>query len=301
MLQLPATSPAAPLPQLIIHHPRLVALHARITECLEATAEHGEPNCLCLIGATGVGKTTTVRSYAALFPTTQDETGRKQPVLYLETPHPITVKGMTSALLAELGDLAAFRGTQPRLNARLQHLLQACSVQLVILDDFHHLIDKQTNRVLRDVSEWLKVLIKNSGIVFLVVGIEGEVEQILRANSQLSRLFMREWLHPFAWSSDNKMEAEAFARLIAFVLQELELKFSAELAVPVWLSLIYQATRGVMSNIMNLFRHAQRIQKRAAQTGEPLTLALMHAAYHERLEAHVALGNPFQPTFVQEP
>lgn len=293
MLQLPAIPPAAPLPQIVIHHPRLVTLHARITECLEATAEYGEPQCLCLIGATGVGKTTTVRSYAALFPPTETQTGRQQPVLYLETPHPITVKGMTSALLAELGDLAAFRGTQPFLNARLQHLLRVCAVRLVILDDFHHLIDKQTNRILRDVSEWLKVLIKNSGIVFLVVGIEGEMEEILKANPQLSRLFMREWLRPFHWEASDKLRAEEFARLIGFVLQELNLRLSTDIAFSVWLSLIHQATRGVMSNIMNLFRHAQLIQRRAAQEGTPLTLAVVSIAYRERLEAHVALGNPF--------
>lgn len=294
MLQLPTTPTAAPLPQLVIHHPRLVALHTRITECLEATAEYGEPQCLCLIGATGVGKTTTVRSYAALFPPTELKTGRRQPVLYLETPHPITVKGMTSALLAALGDLAAFRrGTQPLLNARLQHLLQACAVRLVILDDFHHLIDKQTNRVLRDVSEWLKVLIKNSGIVFLVVGIEGEMEQIMQANPQLSRLFMRAWLRPFHWDATDKHQAAEFARLITFILRQLELRLSTDIAFSVWLTLIHQATRGVMSNIMNLLRHAQRIQRRIAQQGQPLTLALMTLAYHERLEAHVALGNPF--------
>jgi energy-coupling factor transporter ATP-binding protein EcfA2 len=284
---------AAALPQLVVHHPRLIALHERITECLMATAEDGESQCLCLIGATGVGKTTAVRSYASLFPATELPRGRKQPVLYLETPHPITVKGMTSALLAELGDLSAFRGTQPLLNARLQHLLCACQVRLVILDDFHHLIDKQTNRVLRDVSEWLKVLIKNSGIVFLVVGIEGEVEQVLHANQQLSRLFVREWLKPFCWDAADKQGSEQFARLIAFVLNQLDLTVSDKMPTSIWLTLLHRATGGVMSNIMNLLRQVRRVQRRCGELGKPLTVDVLAIAYSERLEAHLALGNPF--------
>ena len=89
------------------------------------------------------------------------------------------------------------------LNSRLIKLLKACQVELVILDDFHHLIDTETDRVLAKVSDWLKVLIKETGIPFLVVGMEGKVERILRANAQLSRLFAaRETLLPFAWQPE---------------------------------------------------------------------------------------------------
>lgn len=194
----------------VIQHPRFRALHARISECLEATAEDGEPQCLCLIGETGVGKTTLARTYAAAFPRHETPLGARTPILYLETPHPITVKGMTSALLHALGDPRAFKGTQPEMNARLQGFLADCGTRLVILDDFHHLIDKQTNHILRDVSEWLKVLIKNTGIVYLVVGIEGEVERILTANPQLSRLFVRERLRPFSLETSRPGDGARF-------------------------------------------------------------------------------------------
>jgi energy-coupling factor transporter ATP-binding protein EcfA2 len=278
----------------IINHPRFQELHARITDCLEATAEYGEPECLCLMGATGVGKTTLVRSYAAAFPRYEVQTGSRSPVLYLETPHPITVKGMTSALLDALGDPLAFRGTQPEMNARLQNFLADCDVRLVILDDFHHLIDKQTNRILRDVSEWLKVLIKNTGIVYLVVGIEGEVERILNANKQLSRLFVREYMLPFRWQPDDPDSITDFARLISYVEMVLDVKLAEVEPRPVLLYRIHLATGGVMSNIMNLFRQARRLQQRRGQEGEPLSSALLADAFSQRLQAHVGLDNPFR-------
>jgi energy-coupling factor transporter ATP-binding protein EcfA2 len=277
----------------IIQHPRFQELHARITECLEATADDGEPQCLCLIGETGVGKTTLVRSYAAAFPRYETRLGTRTPILYLETPHPITVKGMTSALLHALGDPRAFKGTQAEMNARLQSYLADCGTRLVILDDFHHLIDKQTNRILRDVSEWLKVLIKNTGIVYLVVGIEGEVERILTANLQLSRLFVRERLRPFPWQPGNPETISDFARLISYVQTTLSVSLAETESLPVLLFRIHQATAGVMSHIMNLFRQANRIQRRQGDVKKPLTLDILAAAYAERLQAHVGRNNPF--------
>jgi energy-coupling factor transporter ATP-binding protein EcfA2 len=278
----------------IIYHPRFQELHTRITDCLDATADYGEPECLCLMGATGVGKTTLVRSYAAAFPRYETEMGTRSPVLYLETPHPITVKGMTSALLDALGDPLAFKGTQPEMNARLQSFLADCGVRLVILDDFHHLIDKQTNRILRDVSEWLKVLIKNSGIVYLVVGIEGEVERILNANRQLSRLFVREYLLPFRWTPEEPDSITDFARLVSYIQTVLDVRLTEAEPQPVLLFRIHVATGGVMSNIMNLFRQARRLQQRQGQEGQPLSLGVLAEAYRLRLQPHVGLDNPFR-------
>jgi energy-coupling factor transporter ATP-binding protein EcfA2 len=284
--------------QAIIQHPRFQELHARITECLEATVFGNEPECLCLIGETGVGKTTLVRSYAAAFPRYETELGTRNPILYLETPHPVTVKGMTAALLHALGDPRAFQGTQPEMNARLQGFIADCEVKLVILDDFHHLIDKQTNRVLRDVSEWLKVLIKNTGVVYLVVGLEGEVERILNANRQLSRLFVRECLRPFQWNPDETATIADFAKLISYTSEALGVTLAQEEPWPVLLFRIHLATDGVMSNIMNLLQKARRIQQRSGQDGQPVSLGVLGEAYMERLQAHVGRDNPFLGRFL---
>ena len=60
--------------------------------------------------------------------------------------------------------------------------------------------DSETDKILAKVSNWLKVLIKETCVPFLVIGIEGKVEVILEANSQLSRLFaVREDLTRFRW------------------------------------------------------------------------------------------------------
>ena len=70
-------------------------------------------------------------------------------------PSPFTVKGMAARMLELIGDLAAHRGPLWAVNSRLIDYLKLCRVQLVILDDFHHLVDKETDRVLETVSDWL--------------------------------------------------------------------------------------------------------------------------------------------------
>ncbi|MEJ2738059.1 MAG: TniB family NTP-binding protein [Anaerolineae bacterium] len=147
----------------LIRYPRFKELHRDIRECQEITRLASEPQCMSLEGVTGAGKSTLIQDYAALFPRIEEEDGTRIPVFYLETPSPVTVKGMASTMLSHLGDPAANRGTLWSMNSRLIKLMIACQVELTILDDFHHLIDKKTNRILEQVSDWLKVLIKESG------------------------------------------------------------------------------------------------------------------------------------------
>jgi Cdc6-like AAA superfamily ATPase len=197
----------------LIRYPRFKALHQDMRECQALSRLANEPHCLSLEGVTGAGKSTLVRDYAALFPRIEEAAGTRVPVFYVETPSPVTVKGMAATMLASLGDPAAHTGALWSMNFRLVRLMKACQVELVILDDFHHLIDKETNRILEQVSDWLKVLIKETNIPFLVVGIEGKVEPILEANAQLSRLFAaRQTLTPLHYHQTDEASLQEFAR-----------------------------------------------------------------------------------------
>src|SRR5688572_3970894 len=169
----PTVAPSNGLQTPLIRYPRFNELHREIQRCQTLSRTAGEPQCMALEGVPGAGKSTLVADFARAFPRVETEAGTQVPVFYLETPSPVTVKGMAATMLERLGDPAAHRGALWSMNSRLIKLMQACDVQLAILDDFHHLIDTETNRILQKVSDWLKVLIKESGIPFLVVGIEG--------------------------------------------------------------------------------------------------------------------------------
>lgn len=275
----------------LIRYPRFDELHQDILLCQEATAETGEPHCMALEGVPGAGKSRLVEEYAKNFPRYDAEDGTRIPIFLLETPSPVTVKGMAAHMLAKLGDPAAHRGTLHFMNARLIHYLQICEVQLVILDDFHHLFDSETQRILATVSDWLKVLIKETGIPFLVVGVENTVDLILRANPQLSRLFaVREKLLPFGLSTAK--EAEDFSLFLEYAQEAIEMEVQHSLASDEFLARMYFATEGVVANIMNLLRLSATYVRSAG--GETVSLKVLDAAFNKRLQGQLKKApNPF--------
>ncbi|MBN1955261.1 MAG: TniB family NTP-binding protein [Anaerolineae bacterium] len=278
----------------LIRYPRFNRLLSHIQLCREMSRTAGEPQCIILEGVPGTGKSTLVQSYAASCARYETPSGTKVPVFYAETPAPVTVKGMAARLLQVLGDPAAHHGTLWSMNARLVHLLQTCEVQLIILDDFHHLIDQETNRVLGQVADWLKVLIKETNIPFLVVGVEGTVSRILDANAQLSRLFaIRETLQPFQWDSRNPETIKEFMTFVAFAERLIGLRLTAEIAREDLLYRIYAATDGVVGNVMNLLRYAVALAQQRAE--DILSLEVLTQAFDLRLAAHVRKKSPFRP------
>lgn len=277
----------------LIRYPRFKELHRDIRDCQEMTRLAGEPHCMALEGVPGAGKSTLVQDYAALSPRIEEEDGTRIPIFYLETPSPVTVKGMAATMLAQLGDPAAHYGTLWSMNSRLIKLMIACQVELTILDDFHHLIDKQTNRILEQVSDWLKVLIKESGVMFLVVGIEGKVEQILDANPQLSRLFaVRETLAPFRYDPGTDCLIQQFARFVQYAEAVIETPLPETLPRVELLYRLHYATDGVVGNLMNLLRYAAMMARQQDQTA--IALPTLSSAFIKHMAGHLkSKVNPF--------
>lgn len=283
----------APTSPALIRYPRFNALHSDIRECQALSRLAYEPHCMSLEGLTGAGKSTLVRDYAALFPRQEEPSGTRIPIFYVETPSPVTVKGMAATMLARLGDPAAHQGALWSMNFRLARLMIACQVELVILDDFQHLIDKETNRVLEQISDWLKVLIKETNIPFLVVGIAGKVDRILDANAQLSRLFaLRQTLEPFRCDRADESSVQEFARFVHYAEQLIARPLPTELPRLELVYRLHTASQGVVGNLMNLLRHAAWL---AEQHNQP-TIRLVHLelAFDKRLAKHLkAASNPF--------
>lgn len=286
----------------LIRYPRFNELHERISMCQELSSAAGEAQCLALEGATGVGKSTLARTYTDIFPRYETASGSKIPVFYVETPSPVTVKGMAARMLEELGDPGAHKGPLWSMNSRLiEYIGTLCEVELVILDDFHHLIDKKTNKILEEVSDWLKVLIKETSVPFLVVGSEGKVEQILETNRQLSRLFATpEKLEPFEWHPSEPGKNKPFAAFITYAEEGLGLQLSDEWPRPELLERLHQATGGIVGNVMNLMRYAALLAQ--MEGVERLTLSTLAQAFARRLQKHMGLkDNPFTLSQGQTP
>ncbi len=281
----------------IIEYPHFKKLHLDIQECQETSKTSMEPMCMSLTGPTGAGKSTLVKDYAEAFPRTFTQTRTIVPVLYVETPSPVTVKSMCSTMLDALGDPAAFKGTVLSLNHRLIGFIQDCDVELIILDEFHHLIDSKTNRILEQVSEWMKSLIKKTGKPFLVVGIVGQVEIILRTNPQLSRLFpIREKIDPLVF--ELKPENE-FVQFVVHAEKALGMQLTNKMPRAELLYRLHYASDGIIGHIMNLMRSAA--MKARDEGHESIEEVDLCSAFERRI-ANVLWKkvNPFEETVGEE-
>lgn len=270
----------------LVQYPRFKELHKEIISCRQMSRVMNEPQCMSLEGVTGAGKSTLVRAYADSFSRTQTPAGMTIPVFYVEVPSPVGIRDLASNILWRMEDPAYDRGTRASMTMRLVNLIKACGVELVILDDFHHLIDSETNHILAQVSDWLKVLIKETGVPFLVVGIEGKVEVILQANSQLSRLFaVRETLDPFSWNPARLETIREFARFVEYVEQATEKTLPHDLPRMEMLYRVHYATAGVVGNLMNLMRYAALLAEERGRS--ILDLGLLSLAFQKRLAKHL--------------
>ncbi len=282
----------------LIRYPRLNELHHALQICATLSDVAGEPQCMALMGVTGAGKSTVARTYAQAFPRSETPHGSRLPVVYLETPSPATIKSVAAAALRQMGDpRATYNSTLWSMDARLVHYLRECQVRLVIMDDFHHLFDDASQAALGTVSNWLKVLIKESNVPFLVVGLEDKIRLILRANPQLSRLFaLRETLQPLAWDPAREETLVAFSKFIQYAETAMGRPLSDELPRAEWLYRLHFATGGVVGHIINLMRQALVLAQVAAEPPTALTLRLFSLAFRQRLQPDgPQRADPFAP------
>ena len=281
----------------IIEYPHFKKLHLDIEECQESSKTSMEPMCMSLTGPSGAGKSTLVKEYTIAFQRTITQTRTIVPVLYVETPSPVTVKSMCSTMLDALGDPAAFKGTLASMNHRLIGFIQDCDVELIILDEFHHLIDSETNKILEKVSDWLKSLIKKTGKPFLVVGIDGKVEIILRTNPQLSRLFpIREKILPLVY---EPTQANEFVQFVVHAEIALKMQLTNTILRAELLHRLHYASDGIIGHIMNLMRYAaMNARNEGHETIEEVDLS---RAFERRI-ANVLWKkvNPFKETVGEE-
>lgn len=275
-----------------IRYPRFKELHEEIKRCQELSKISLEPQCMSLEGESGTGKSTLIKDYARMFPRYETETGTIIPVFYAEIPSPATVKSTVSALLDQLGDPGAGKGTLWAMNIRLIGLIKERGVQLVILDEFSNLFDSGTNHILTTVSDWMKMFIKQTNIPFVVCGISGIVSRILSSNSQLSRLFaFREELLPFELNDEKSYKD--FSMFVQYAEKSIELPITNEVPRVEMLIRIHYATNGVVGNIMNLLRYARLIA--AERNGASIELCDLALAFDNRLSKHLGTKvNPFR-------
>ncbi len=278
--------------KLYIHFPRNETALKAIKECHTHTKVSNEAEGLLIQGDTGAGKTTIIRLYAKTFPRTYTDDGTIVPVLCASVPVPATCKSLVTTLLSAIGDPAAEKGTQVSQTHRLKRYMEGCKVELLILDEFQHFQDRDSHKILKTVSDWLKVLMDQTNVPIVLAGLPYS-HTILDAagNEQLQRRFaIRIDLEPFGYKTSR--ERQDFRRFLSVIDDKLPLAEKSDLADPGTALCIYEATNGVVAHVMKLVRRATVIALES--NSERLTMDILSQAYEQRLAANdPSKRNPF--------
>jgi hypothetical protein len=289
--QVPAAERAAYANRLLILHPRFREAVALLERCHRSGRQGGEPACGALLGASGVGKSSVVAHYARLHPPGEAETATRRPVLTVTLQPDARPKGIAADLLLALGDPAWSSGTVQTLTSRAVRLLDRCGVELIVLDEFHHLFDSDRARVMTKASQWLKVLIVNTGLPVVVAGMP-EATHVLGAEHTERRFKERLLLRCFTWRTPEGRRE--FCGMLKKLDDTLPLAEASGLAGPELAGRIYLACRGVPDYLMALVRGgaAEALQRRAERI-EPGDLARVYEGKLALQRVLAAQPNPF--------
>jgi hypothetical protein len=277
--------------KLIVLHPRFREAVALLKHCHEASRRATEPVCGALLGASGVGKTSVVDHYRKQYPAEETETATHQIVLKVTLQPDARPKGIAADLLLALGDPAWSSGTVQSLTNRAVKLLGRCSVELIVMDEFHHLFDMDRAKVMTKASQWLKVLIVNTGIPIVVCGMP-EAEYVLSAEHTERRFKQRLRLDCFCWRTPPARRE--FCGMLKKLDATLPLAEESGLAETDMAARCYLACRGVPDYLMTLVREG--VAEAIGQGHERITLADLARVYETRLAQQRVLAeqpNPF--------
>lgn len=190
--------------ELEIIYPTMNEILEVFTECHSSYNNSGVPDCCSVVGDSRVGKSTIAKHYKRLYPDLHDKNGVIKPVLISIVPCPAFIGSLVVRLLKDLGDpFYSKRDSVGRNTERLYNLLIDCKVQLLILEEVQHLVDRDNHKLIRTSADWFKDLIENTHIPIAFMGLP-ESRNIFKENEQLNgRVLRRNEIHPFEHGNKN--------------------------------------------------------------------------------------------------
>jgi len=142
------------LEELIITYPKFNEALQKVGECFESTGTSKRPLCMRISGPSGSGKSTVMETFMKRHPIIETPNGIEKPVLYSRIPCPAYIGGLASKLLHDLGDPFYAKPMKITLSTqRLYHLLKECNVKIIFLDEVQHLVDRNSQKLLRYSSD----------------------------------------------------------------------------------------------------------------------------------------------------
>lgn len=247
-----------------------------------------EPTCMLITGETGVGKSTSLRHYAAGHPSRREAGCLVQPIVYVELQSKMTLLAAAKALARELKDPSGGKGGLADLTFRVSDQLKAQRVEAVIFDEFQHIVETGEITV-NKVADWHKQVTKESNIPFVMAGMP-TAARVIDNHEQFSDITpYRYKLGNFEWAS--RAGRDAYREFLALVDKELPFDGVAGIADKETSRLLFDAVAGRMRPLMRLIKKAaiHALERGAANVGQ----GDLAYGYEQIVPADPQAENPF--------
>lgn len=238
---------------IIIQTSKAQSVFKKIEECHNSIKYLSKPQCMTIMGKSGIGKTTFSETYLKRYPEKVLPEYTQKPVFYSIIPCPAYIGSLPNSMLQNLGDPFYSKGrnifTQTQ---RLYHFLKVCKVEIIFIDEVQHLVDRNSQKLLRDSSDWFKELIDEVRIPIIFMGMP-DSKRIFIENEQLgTRVRYKEELSPFEYDI-------SFRKFLHLYDNQLPFKNLSNLGSTELSKKIHIATSGIMRNIKDLVLEASNI------------------------------------------
>lgn len=241
------------LDNIVIQHPAYRQGLENLERCYRNVAANRGAKSIAVIGESGTGKSKLLRSLLDNHPFQQFETHKVCPIIYFELMWKPTPRKIYQEILNVIGDDNWHKGTEAELRKRCFTLLANCQTLLILIDEYQRLIERNSKKVIYDVSELIKEFI-NKGIGVVVAGITGS-EKIFESDSQLKRRMMSSiFLKRFDYK--DKQQRIEFTSILKAYDNYIKNFCTMDINLQDYSDNFYCATGGIIGYLTTIIDHA---------------------------------------------
>jgi hypothetical protein len=274
-----------------IGHAGVAPLIEQLDRCRESFGSKLVQN-LRLEGVSGVGKTSAMKAYAARHPPVKELGRTRIPIVFATIPARPTPKSVTSSILSAMGAMSPDYGTTDHQSDRVADLFHRCGVELLMLDEVHHYLDRGSIKTYGAAADEVKILIDKTRVPTVLAGAP-RMRTIFVANNQLRSRFQRKMrVRPF--HLDDEAGLEALCSFIYSLRSVFDQTLSELMSDNEFCLRTFYASDGITRSIVNLLREIEVM----VQGGKPADLATASDAFENAIWPGVEdFNNPYSPEF----